>query len=133
MKTLLTIFLCLCASVASAQTWVTANQLTVGWDAVAPLQPTDTVKYQVYLRQGTSGDGTAYGAETLATQQLITFTEEGRYFIGVRAVRYPLGETVGIPSPTISWSNVAEVTQSGPFGAVYFVSPNAPVGLRRVP
>lgn len=132
MKTLLTIFLCLISSVASAQTWITANQLTVAWDAVSPIQPTDTVKYQVYLRQGTTGDGTAYGAETLATQQLITFSEEGRYFVGVKSVRYPLGETVGISSTT-SWSNVAEVTQAGPFGAVYYVAPPAPVGLRRAP
>jgi len=48
---------------AWGQTWFTANQVTVAWNPVAKIETTDVVKYQVYLRQGTSGNGMAYEAE----------------------------------------------------------------------
>lgn len=120
----------LCLSVAYAQTWVTANQGTVAWDAVAPVATGDTIKYQVYTRIGTTGDGAPVGAEITATQLAITFTVEGRYFVGVKAIRYPIGETVGIPSAATSWSNDPLVcAAAGPFGFVYFVAPVNPKGL----
>ena len=116
---------------AWAQTWVTANQGTVAWDAVAPIVATDTIKYQVYTRIGATGDGAAVGAEIIATQLAITFSVEGRYFVGVKAVRYPVGETVGIPAAAVSWSNDPLVcAAAGPFGFVYYVAPPGVKGLR---
>lgn len=117
-----------------AQTWVTANQGTVAWDAVAPIVATDTVKYQVYTRIGTTGNGAPVGTEITATQLAITFAIEGRYFVGVKTMRYPTGETVGIPSADTAWSNDPLVcAAAGPFGFVYYVAPMAVKGLRTVP
>jgi len=121
------------AGIASAQTWFTANQVTVAWDAVAKIAATDTIKYQVYTRVGTTGDGTAVGGEITANQLVITFPAEGRYFIGVKSIRYPAGETVGIPSVTTSWSNDASVCSSaGPFGIVFYAAPSGVQGLKPV-
>jgi hypothetical protein len=115
---------------AWAQTWVTANQGTVAWDVVAPIVATDTIKYQVYTRIGTTGNGAPVGGEIVATQLAITFSVEGRYFVGIKAIRYPIGETVGIPS-IVSWSNDPLVcAAAGPFGFLYYVAPNNPIGLR---
>lgn len=119
---------------ANAQTWYTANQATVAWDAVAPVVSTDTIKYQVYTKVGATGTPVKVGGEITALQLTITFNIEGRYFIGVDAVRYPTGETVGIRSDRIAWSDVAtDCSSVGPFGVVYFVSPATPKNLKRVP
>lgn len=116
---------------AQAQTWVTANQGTVAWDSVAPIATGDVIKYQVYTRIGTTGSGTTVGGEITATQLAITFSIEGRYFVGVKSIRYPVGETVGIPSAETSWSNDPLVcAAAGPFGFVYFVAPTGVRGLR---
>ena len=117
-----------------AQTWYTANQATVAWDPVPPVATGDVIKYQVYTKVGTSGTPVKVGSEITATQLAITFSIEGRYFVGVDTVRYPVGETVGIRSATIAWSNnAADCSSAGPFGIVFYVSPVAPKGLRSVP
>lgn len=127
-------FVCLCVTPAFAQTWYTANQVTVGWDAVAPIVSTDTVKYQVYTKVGATGTPSKVGGEITATQLTISFSIEGRYFIGVETVRYPQGETVGVPSATVAWSNnAADCAAAGPFGITFYVAPGSVKGLRTVP
>jgi hypothetical protein len=124
--------------VAHAQTWVTANQVTVAWDAVTQTVeglaiPASEMKYQVYIRTGTTGDGTAVDGIISETQLAITFTAEGRYYIGVRAIRYPAGEASGYGS-YVSWSNDPLVCAvAGPFGVVYYAVPINPKGLRIAP
>ena len=119
---------------AGAQTWYPANQATVAWDAVAPIETGDVIKYQCYTRNDTTSAGTKVGGEITATQQVISFPSEGRYYVGVETVRYKTGETVGIPSATKAWSNVAaDCAAAGPFGIVYLISPGPPKGLRNVP
>jgi hypothetical protein len=119
---------------AYSQTWHTANQVTLAWDVVAKVQTTDQPnKYQVYTKVGATGVPQKVGAEIAATQQAITFATEGRYFLCAQAVRYPQGETIGIPSQ-ISCSDVTVNVQGGvPFGVAYFAAPDGPGGLRIVP
>ena len=136
MKKLIVIAVILFAftSLAQAQTWFPANQATVAWDAVAPLATGDVIKYQCYTRTDTTSAGTKVGVEITATQQVISFPAEGRYYVGVETVRYKSGETVGIKSTTKSWSNVAaDCAAAGPFGIVYLTAPGSPKGLRNVP
>jgi hypothetical protein len=130
---LVIIFLGISMNISYAQTWYPANQVTVAWDASTKIAPTDVVKYQLYMRTGTTGDGTAVGVETEAVQALVTFSTEGRYYLGVKAIRYPAGETIGIPSLTTSWSNVAADTNNAPFGVIYYAAPIAPINLRKLP
>ena len=128
------LLLLLAPVVALAQTWYTANQATVAWDPVAPIATGDVIKYQVYTKVGTSGTPAKVGGEITATQLALTFSIEGRYFVGVQTIRYPTGETVGIPSATTAWSNVAaDCAAAGPFGIVFYVAPPAATGLRNVP
>ena len=123
----------LLAAPAMAQSWYTANQVTLAWDAVPKVLTTDSAnKYQVYSRNDLVSLGTKVGAEITATQLLISLTVEGRYYLGVKAIRFPAGETTGIPSIGTAWSNVAADTNNNPFGVLYFVAPGFPGGLRLV-
>lgn len=118
----------------NAQTWFPANQATVAWDPVAPIATGDVIKYQCYTRNDTTSAGTKVGGEITATQQVISFPAEGRYYIGVETIRYAAGETVGIRSDRIAWSNNAsDCSSAGPFGIVYLVSPGAVKNIRNVP
>jgi hypothetical protein len=90
-------------------------------------------KYQVYSRNDLVNLGSKIGGEITATQLLISLSVEGRYYLGVKSVRYPAGETVGIPSVETAWSNVAADTNNNPFGVSYFTAPVSPGGLRLVP
>jgi hypothetical protein len=133
-KLFIIISLLLISSVASAQTWYTANQVTLAWDAVPKVLTTDQAnKYQVYSRNDLVSLGTKIAGEITATQLLISFTVEGQYYLGVEAIRYPAGATVGIPSATKAWSNVAADTNNNPFGVSFFVLPGKVINLRLVP
>jgi hypothetical protein len=112
--------------------WNTANQVTLTWDAVPKVAATDQAnKYQVYTKAGSpTATPQKVGSEITATQQAVTFTVEGRYYLCVGSIRYPQGETVGIPSSRLACSDIAADTQSGAFGVVYYVAPAPPGGLR---
>ena len=136
MKTKLAIFaMCLFPLLVFGQTWNTANQVTLAWDAVPQDKPTDQPnKYQVYTKAGSpTATPQKFGFETIATQQSVTFSNEGRYYLCVGAIRYPQGETIGIPSARIACSDIADDTKDGAFGVVYYVAPAAPGGLRLAP
>jgi hypothetical protein len=107
------------AGSAQAQTWTTANQITVAWDAVTV--PSGTVSYRVYSKPETSSLETLM-TTTSATQATLTFTTEGRYFLGVLTVRTLNG--VEVDASRIAWSNVATDVQAGvTFGVQYIVRP----------
>lgn len=133
-KLFIIISLLLISSIASAQTWYTANQVTLAWDPVAKVATTDQAnKYQVYSRNDLVSLGTKVAGEITATQLLISFSVEGQYYLGVESIRYPAGATVGIPSATKAWSNVAADTNNNPFGVSYIIKPAITTGLRLNP
>lgn len=121
-------------SVAQAQTWYTANQVTLAWNAVPKVLTTDQAnKYQVYSRNDLVSLGNKIGGEITANQLVVSFTTEGRYYLGVETIRYPVGETVGIKSATKAWSNEAADTNNSPFGVTFFAAPGGASGLRIIP
>lgn len=117
--------------------WVTANQVTIGWDAVTdagggPIPSGDTVLYRVYIKD-LKTDAESMVGETDTLTYTITFISEGRYIAGVQAIRVPEGETQMLPS-TITWSNSTDaVAVPNPFAFVYYENPLSPAGLRRAP
>jgi hypothetical protein len=114
---------------ASAQTWKPTNQVTVAWDAVTVTS--GTVSYNVYIRPEAGGTPILTNPKVSATQATVTFTTEGRYYLGVSSVRTVGG--VDVESSTISWSSDPSVTfQAQTFGVQYLVPPPSPVGIRSV-
>jgi hypothetical protein len=119
--------------VALAQNMVTANQITITWDAVAPIATGDVIKYQIYTKFGvTTATPQKVGSEITAVQSTITFNVEGRYYPCVQTVRYPTGETIPLVSG-FACSDVAADTNNLPFGVKYFVVPGTVKNLRRTP
>jgi hypothetical protein len=122
-------------AICAAQTWHTANQVTVAWDPVAKLQPTDTISYQVYTKFGMpTATPQAAGAPVTATQQTISFSAEGRYFVCVESLRLPQGETEVQRSARMACSDVAtDVAGGATFGVKYFIPPADATGIRLQP
>jgi len=109
-----------------AQEWHSTNQATVIWDAVAPLEDTDTISYNVYLKDM---DGNIEFYENTAdTTSIITFSEEGRYFVGVSTKRVVASGDEA--ESEVNWSDVNGTSTPTPFGVVYVIMPNMPQGLQ---
>ena len=135
MKKILALLIIVFATAANAQTpqtWHTANQSTVAWDAVEtnengdPVLPAE-ISYVVYLCNAVTDINCTNPAEvasTTETQQLITINTEGKYFVGVKAVRAVDGEIVG--ESVIAWSNDLAYN----WGLQYYAAPAVPSGLR---
>ena len=119
------------AGLSSAESWHTANAINVGWDIVEKIVDTDIIKYQLYTMSLNDGDISMYGEEVSTNESVIKFSKEGKYYIGVRAVRYPKGELMGINSESVSWSNDAAVcVDNDIFGVTYYVSPSNVLGIK---
>lgn len=140
-KMLLVIALVLVAVPAWGQVWTTANEATVSWDAVTKLADgssipaVDKVSYNVSIKNKKTGAVIAV-ANTQSTQQTIVFNLEGRYFVGVSAVRAVVGEDGVTVEETmeseVSWSENPAVCYNGQaFGIRYFVHPGSPQNLRK--
>ena len=141
MKKLLIVFtmiLLVASGSALAQSWKTANQSTVSWDAVT-LTADDTpiaegeITYRVWLANATTDPAKANpvvaGEGIAATSYTITLGVEGRFFAGVQAVRTVDGEVVG--ESEMSWSDDPLVTTDGKtFGLRYFLPPGQAKKLR---
>jgi hypothetical protein len=132
---LISIMFCF-ATAASGQDWITANQISIAWDAVTnlengdPIPPGSTIKYQVWIRREGQTTATQTGGESEATQGVVTFNSEGRFFIGVEAIRYENDQVVARSSITWSDSEDAEAVPS-PFGVIYYLAPQSAKNLRR--
>jgi hypothetical protein len=138
--TVLVVAILFVAGIALAQTWHTANQATVAWDAVLldngdPIPPTDTVEYVVYLSNAITDpnkDNPVEVATTTDTDQVITLNVEGSYFVGVKAVR-KIADGTNVGESVVAWSDDPQYVQNGEtFGLRYFLPPAAPSNLRPV-
>lgn len=136
--------LCLLIPFMLGLAWHTANQATIGWDAVAKVKPGDTYRYLIYQKNidGTNPQTIAvvpYGTETFT----VTFTSEGRHLIGVGVERTvdvnddgvvddldkDVDGNLTVMTSDINWSDVNGVWTPNPFGLQYFVKPDAPPNL----
>lgn len=132
----LLVSLMLAVSPVYAQTWHTANQSTVAWDAVTTLSNgstiplTDVVKYKIYLKNAVTGGEPVLLDEVTVLEYVITLNTEGSYFIGVSALRY-LSDGTLVNESVVAWSDMPEFcANSETFGVRYFISLSAPGGLR---
>jgi archaellum component FlaF (FlaF/FlaG flagellin family) len=135
---ILSLFLVL-PNLAFSQTWVTANQATVSWDAVTtlsngtPVPTNDIIEYTVYLSNAITDPAKTNPAEVATvstTEQVITLVDEGQYFVGLKTVRSLVDGTV-IGESDIGWTDDSAIVLNGEtFGVRYFLSPNAPINVR---
>lgn len=123
---------------AQAVDFTVVNQKTISW---APVTKTtegndipagDTIKYQVWLVQDQAAKDTAIkvGPELDVTSYTITFTAEGRWLVGVEAIRIPAASTDDVRRAPITWSDSDDTALvPAPFGFIYFEAPAQVGGL----
>ena len=116
--------------------WHTANQITVAWDAVEKcaestcwVKPEDSLKYAVYTKVLPSGEPVLLGEQDNLSA-VITFEAEGRYIVGVSAVRYVAGDNERIET-NINWSDENGEYTPNPFGGKYYIVGDPPKNLHR--
>jgi len=125
---------------AYALDWQKTNQATVAWDAVTTLEDGtvipagDVIKYNVYLANFKT-DPNKENPSLLTTtpivdlQYVITLNTEGRYLVGVSAVRFDSEGTL-LEESEVNWSDTNGEYTPNPFGIVHHVPPGKPKNLR---
>ena len=125
MKKIIFLIMFMTALSGYAQEIVYTNQVTVAWDAVTPIEPTDIITYQVWTD---SDVGIVMVGETDLLQYTITFTVEGEYIIGVGTKRKVVAGDIVYSE--INWSNVNGVNTPIPFVVRYIKPIQSPGNLR---
>ena len=125
---------------AEAQTWHTTNQTTVGWTeptemADGSANPADLLlEYVVYLSNAVTDPSKANPVQVARVPDLtalITLNVEGKFFVGLKAVRIVDGEDV--TESDMIWSdNPQHVLNGETFGIRYFLAPGTPGNLAPV-
>ncbi len=106
-----------------------ANQLTVEYDAVAPIEPTDIISYQLW----TDNDGIVLDGETDLLIYTFTFSIEGEYILGVSTKREAVFPSFSdIVYSDINWSivNIPVGSTPSPFLVRYIKPILSPGNLR---
>lgn len=129
-------FVLICAQFANAVDWKTANQVTLAWNPAtsmgggAAIPEGDVVSYEVFTVPEIGDkalDRTPEG-ETLSTEMVISFIEEGRFYLGVRAVRSKNGQRLS--QSEIIWTDDPSVMKDGKAqGVIFFRVPGEPLAL----
>ena len=128
-KLILLIILMFVLSVGFAQQVEYTNQVTVTWDPVAPIEPTDIISYQLW----TDNDGALLDGETDLLVYTFTFLIEGEYILGVSTKREAVFPSFSeIVYSDINWSNVDVPVGSTPIPFVvrYIEGIQSPENLR---
>jgi hypothetical protein len=135
--------LCYVATPAMAITWVTANQTTVGWDAVTadvdgdPFAPGTHAEYEVYLVNSITDPGKTAPEKVGQTTELtlvISLVVKGSYWVGVRVVQIDDATSEVLSQPgAFAWSDVPADCKDGiDFGIRFFAAAAATTNLRSV-
>lgn len=121
-------------AMAAPSVWQTADSYKFAWDPVTktvdnmPIDPTK-VEYIVYIADEQRQNPILKYRGT-GTSTTITFDQEGKFLLGVKAVRVENGNDVA--ESAIQWSDDPAAAQGGvTFGVIYYAAPEAPGGLRK--
>ncbi len=128
---------------AYAFTWVTTNQGTFQWDAVAvdgdgdPIPAGMHVEYRSYYVNSIA-DPTKTSPisveQTTMLQSTVTFPGKGRYWVGVTANLVDDGSGEVVDTSVFAWSDVPEQCKDGnTFGFQLFATLPSPGGLAPPP
>ena len=130
-------FILMTIGFAEAQTWYSANQKTVAWDAVtaladgSPIPADSSVQYRVFIAPSTATgeDQKIEMGIATGTNYLITLTTQGRYWVGIRSEL--VSNSVVVAQSAISWSDDSSKVPNGQtWGLSSFTAPAGTKGLR---
>lgn len=131
---LIVFFLISICTLAHSQEWVTANQVTVTWDAVIafengdPIPATDIIGYGVYLVSEADTDKINHTHLGVTTDTIYTITldenlPEGKYFAGLKTIR-KLADGTHVAESVIGWTDNPDIVLDGKiFGLSHYFIP----------
>lgn len=127
----------LIAGHAFAIEWHIANQKTIAWDPVTTLTDGtslpagDSVLYRIWIKRDGQINESVIADNVDMTQYTLTLDQEGRFFVGIQAIRvYTIDGQDLISESEIAWSDIPEnCANSNDFGVVYLISPAKAGGL----
>lgn len=122
--------------------WRVANQITFEWTAPTELDNEnddlipagDTLEYEIYCIKFDTDKATIDLAnpQLIVTENEATVTfnlGEGKYIVGVRAIRIPEGESERIPSSVV-WSDDPASVAAETFGGKFWHPTKLPTALK---
>jgi hypothetical protein len=122
---------------AKAVDWYAANQATVAWTPVATMDSGkaipagSVVKYQTYLNDAIADPDKQNPIDTGIVdiaEKTFTLSTEGKFYAGVRALRY-IGEAL-VSQSIIIWSDDPIVCKDGKtFGLTHYLVPDNAVDM----
>ena len=115
---------------AFALNWHTANQTTIGWDAVTVAS--GTVEYEVFIANQVTDPEKAAPVSVWRGSELqttLTLVDEGQYFVGVKTWRI-IDSTTSLES-AIGWSDDPAIVggDAKTFGVRYYEPPDQVTNL----
>ena len=113
------------ASVSIAQEFHIADRATINWDQDLGNIPAAEIKWNVYMTNAVTDPGKANPAKiatAIGKPYTIVFSVEGKYYVGVSAVRIIDGSVIG--ETDILWADTQ--TDVPAFGFKYFTLPPMP-------
>lgn len=130
----------LLVAIAISQIWYPLDSKGIQWNAPTmttggnPIPADNILKYHVYSRNEVTGAEVCLTAEPiLETQYYVTITEEGRYWLGVQALRYLDDGTLVAEPSEIAWSDDPAVVVNGQtWGILYYFSLEKVDGLEPI-
>jgi hypothetical protein len=132
----LSIFLFIFINSSHAVDWLTANQVTLAWNPVtsmeggAAIPEGDVISYEVFSvpEIGDKALDLKLEGETLSTEMTISFIEEGRFYLGVRAVRQKYDKRVS--QSQVIWTDDPGAMKDGKAqGVIFSRAPSEPLDL----
>lgn len=125
----------------AADVFYPTNQGTLEWDAVTtmtnglPVPATDAMAYNVFIKnEATAVETKANATDIVTPTYTITFANEGKYRVGIQAVRIIKtgGVETGRSVSAIAWSSDPLAVSAGQtFGFEFYTPPKAPINMRK--
>lgn len=115
---------------AMAVDYQIANQMTVTWDVVAPVNVGEQIEYAIYIAPSTDKLALTKLWQGPELEYLVTFTTEGLFLFGLQTVRLVdiAGTMTVVSQAPIGWSDDPLIAPT-PFGAQHFLPPPAGSGF----
>lgn len=117
--------------------WIVADQKTIAWGAVStlvtgePLPASDSILYRVHLKRDGQTEENLVAEDLTDTRYILILDQEGRFFVGVQAVRvYTIDGQELRSESEIAWSDIPiNCRNEMAFGLVYLIPPANVAGL----
>ena len=109
---------------AGAVDYQVANQITLAWDATAPVNAGEGMEYAIFIAPSTDKTNPTKLWQGPELEYTVTLTEEGQFLFGLQTFRMVdiAGTMTAVSNAAIGWSDDPNVSPT-PFGVQHYLPP----------